>query len=194
MVMNPFQRRDDPYMLVTGMVGVKMGDRLAQIGCAHGGRLGAIAAKVGLSGQAVAFVTDEASAARARKGAADAGVLVEIETSSPVRLEAADEAFDVAVVDDTGGAMAMLRPELRVSAVRELLRILRPGGRAVVIRAIPRGGIGALLTRAQSGPSWNANRSLEAEGFRAVRTLAERDGLAFVEGIKPRPASAEAPQ
>jgi hypothetical protein len=172
------------------MAGVKMGDRFAQIGCAHGGRLAAVAGKVGLSGRAVVFVADQDSDARARKGAEQAGVLVEIERASPTRLEAEDGAFDVTVVDDTGGALAMLRPEYRVDAVRELLRVLRPGGRTIVIRAVPRGGIGALFTRAQSGPPWNPVRVLEAEGFKAVRTLAERDGLVFVEGVKPRDVTA----
>src|SRR2546426_9868013 len=32
-----FLKRSDPYQLVVGMTGVKMGDRLVQIGCADGG-------------------------------------------------------------------------------------------------------------------------------------------------------------
>jgi SAM-dependent methyltransferase len=190
MLPNPFKGRDEPHVLVVRMVGVKMGDRLAQIGCAHGGRLGAVAAKVGLSGRAVAIVPDEASAERAKKGAAAAGVLVDIETAPPTRLPLDEESFDLAVVDDTAGLLGFLRPEDRVASIRELRRILRPAGRAMIIGAAPRGGIGALLTRAQSGPpftaSGDANRALEADGFISVRTLAERDGLVFVEGIKPR--------
>src|SRR5712692_7482822 len=119
-MLNPFQRGSDLYMLVVGMTGVKMGDRLAQIGCAHGGRLGAVAAKVGLSGRAVAIVPDQSSAARARKGAADAGVLVEIEIAPPTRLPADEGAFDLAVVDDTGGLFGTMRAEDRVAAIREL--------------------------------------------------------------------------
>ena len=187
---NPFQRGTNPYMLVVGMTGVKMGDRIVQIGCAHGGRLGAVAAKVGLSGRAVAIVPDESSAARARKGAADAGVLVEIEIAPPTRLPAEDGAFDLAAVDDTGGLFGTMRPEDRVVAIRELLRILRPGGRVMIVGASPRGGLGALLTRAQSGPpfasSGLAAQALQADGFKSVRTLAEREGLVFIEGIKAR--------
>jgi hypothetical protein len=60
----------------------------------------------------------------------------------------------------------------------------------LVIGAAPRGGLGAVLSRTQSGPpfvaSGDANKALEADGFRSVRTLAEREGLVFVEGIKPR--------
>jgi hypothetical protein len=32
--------------------------------------------------------------------------------------------------------------------------------------------------------------ALQAGGFKSVRTLAEREGLVFVEGIKPRKVSA----
>jgi len=42
------------------MTGVKMGDRFAQVGCPDGGRLAAVALKVGLSGRAVAIVPDAA--------------------------------------------------------------------------------------------------------------------------------------
>lgn len=186
MLMNPFRRGDDSYRLVVGMTGVKMGDRLVQVGCAHGGRLAAVAGKVGLSGRAVAVVPDEASAARARKGAAAAGVLVEIEIAPPARLPVDDGAFDLAVIDDTGGLLGAMREEDRAAAIREVVRALRPGGRSIVIGAAPRGGIGALLTRAESGPGFDAPRALEAEGFKSARTLAERNGLKFVEGIKPR--------
>jgi hypothetical protein len=83
-----------------------------------------------------------------------------------------------------------MRPEGRVASIRELVRVLRPGGRVLVIGAVPRGGLGAVLSRTQSGPpfvaSGDATRALEADGFTSVRTLAEREGLVFVEGIKPR--------
>ncbi|HEY2904350.1 MAG TPA: methyltransferase domain-containing protein, partial [Vicinamibacterales bacterium] len=101
MLPNPFARGNDPHMLVVRMVGAKMGDRLAQIGCAHGGRMAAVAAKVGLSGRAVAVVPDDVSAARAEKGAAAEGVLVEIQQAPPTRLPLDDGSIDLAIVDDT---------------------------------------------------------------------------------------------
>lgn len=180
-----FRRRDDPYMLVVSMTGVKMGDRMAQVGCAHGGRLAAIAGKVGLSGRAVAIVPDEATAGRVSKAASQAGVLVEVEIAPPTRLPAADIEFDVVVIDDTGGLLETMSAEDRAATVRETVRVLRPGGRVIVISAVPRSGLGALFTRAPSGPRFDPAPLLQA-GFRSVRTLAERDGLAFVEGLKPR--------
>ena len=53
-------KRQDPYSLVVGMTGVKLGDQVLQFGCAHGGPLAAVAATVGLSGRATAVVTDAA--------------------------------------------------------------------------------------------------------------------------------------
>jgi SAM-dependent methyltransferase len=186
MAMNPFARRGAPHALAVSMTGVKMGDRFVQIGCADGGRLGAIASKVGLSGRAAAVVPDADAAVRARRGAEAAGVLVDVEIAPPLD----DASFDLAVVDDTAGFFGSLRAEDRVAAVREALRILRPGGRAMVIGAAPRGGLGALLSRAQSGPPFTASGgaalALQADGFASVRLLAEREGLVFVEGIKPR--------
>jgi ubiquinone/menaquinone biosynthesis C-methylase UbiE len=185
-----FLKKDNPYLLIVGMTGVKMGDRFVQVGCAHGGRLAAVATKVGLSGRAALVAPDEASAARARKAAEEAGVLVEIEVARPAQLPLADDEFDLAVVDDTAGLFGTMRPEERVASVRELVRVLRPGGRVLVVGTAPRGGLGALLSRTQGGPpfvaSGDATRSLEADGFKSVRTLAEREGLVFVEGIKPR--------
>jgi SAM-dependent methyltransferase len=163
-----------------------MGDRVAQIGCAHGGRLAAIASPVGLSGRAVAIVPDDDAAARARQGAADGGVLVEVDVAPPTRLPLEDDAFDLAVIDDTGGMLSSMRGEDRVHVVREALRILRPGGRVMVIGALPRGGLGALFGRVPAEPSLDPAPSLQADGFKSVRTLAERDGLRFTEGIKAR--------
>ena len=149
-------------------------------------------ARSGLSGRAVVVAPDEPSAARARKAAEDAGVLVEVEVAAPTQLPLADDEFDLAVVDDTAGLFGTMRPEGRVAATRELVRVLRGGGRVLVVGAVPRGGLGAVLSRTQSGPpfvaSGDATKALEADGFKSVRTLAEREGLVFVEGIKPRQA------
>jgi ubiquinone/menaquinone biosynthesis C-methylase UbiE len=185
-MLNPFRSGSDPQLLVVGMTGVKLGERFAQIGCAHGGRLGAVAAKVGLTGRAVAFVSDDAAAARAQQGAADAGVLVEIELAPSTRLPAEDEGFDLVVIDDTGGFLGTLDTDARRATIREALRILRAGGRVMVIGSAARSGLGAWLTRRPAGPPSDPAPALQSDGFKSVRTLAEREGLVFVEGIRPR--------
>jgi SAM-dependent methyltransferase len=185
-----FLKRQDPHGLVVGMTGVKLGDRLLHIGCAHGGRLGAIAAKVGLSGRAVALVFDHASADRATKGAADAGVLIEVEIGAPARIGLDDESIDLAVVDDTAALVDGLNDQDRVNLVREIGRVLRPGGRVLIIGGAARGGLSKLFgggaVASSFATSGAAKHTLESQGFKLVRTLAERDGLIFVEGVKPR--------
>jgi ubiquinone/menaquinone biosynthesis C-methylase UbiE len=184
----PFLRKTDPHALAVAMTTTKMGDQLLQIGCADGGRLGAIAVKVGLSGRAVAVVPDEDSAVRAKRGAAEAGALVDVHMAPVTKLPLENDEFDLAIVDDTGGLLATMRPEDRVALVRETARVLKPRGRVIVIGAVPRGGLGAIFTRAQSGPSFNPQPLLEADGFRFVRLLGEREGLKFVEGLKTVPS------
>jgi SAM-dependent methyltransferase len=193
MWLNPFVRRRDSHTLLVSMTGAKMGDRVAFIGCANGARLAAIAAKVGLSGRAVAVVPDESSASRAHKGAENAGVLVEVEVASVARTPLDDAACDLAVVDDTGGLFEAMSADERARAVREVVRILRPGGRVVFVGAAPAAGLARLLGRSPASPSLassgEASRTLEANGFSTVRTLAEREGQVFIEGIKPRAKS-----
>jgi ubiquinone/menaquinone biosynthesis C-methylase UbiE len=184
--MIPFRRKLDPHMLAIGMAGVKMGNQIAQIGCANGGRLGAIAAKVGLSGRAVAIVPEENAAARATKGAAAAGVLVDVEIAPPTRLPLDANAFDLVIIDDSGGLLATLSVEERGQAVREALRILKPGSRVMVIGAAPRDGFGTLFRRSPSGPPFDAKPLLEGGGFKFARVLGEREGLRFLEALKPR--------
>lgn len=184
--MFPGRRRDNPHALFVGMIDIRLGDRVAQIGCADGSRLAAIAGKVGLSGRAVVVVDDEASAARAKKGAEHGGVLVEIEQSPLTTLPLDDGSIDLVVIDDTGGRFSNATPETRAALIKEVLRALRPGGRVMVIGAAARGGLGALLSRAQQGPSVDPEPWLQSDGFTAVRRLAEREQLQFTEGIKPR--------
>ena len=180
-----FRGKANPYMLIVGMTGVKMGDRMLQIGCSDAGALAAVAAKVGLSGRAVAVVRDAAAAARVQKAARREGVLVEIETSAPPGLPVEDTDFDFVVIDDAHGAFAAEAGDTQASTVREAVRILKPGGRVLVISGQPATGLGALFGRS-SPPAFDAGPPLEAGGCRFVRLLGEREGLRFVEGTKAR--------
>ncbi len=190
MALNPFARRGaDPHMLAVSMTGVKLGDRVAFVGCAHAPRLAAIATKVGLSGRAAAVVRDDAAAARVNKAAANEGVLVEIDVADVKALPYADAEFDVAVLDDTGGLLEQLQDADRAAVAREVARVLRPGGRIVVIGGGGPSGLARLVSSAPVSPlvtSGAVHAILDANGFSIVRTLAEREGLVFVEGLKPR--------
>ena len=82
-----------------------------------------------------------------------------------------------------------LSEDERVSLAREIARILRPGGRVVVLGGGEPTGFVKLLSKGPASPlvlSGEMNTLLTANGFGIVRTLAEREGLVFIEGLKPR--------
>ena len=81
-----FRKGPDPNALLLAMTGVQMGDRLLLIGCADRAIVAVLAAKVGLSGQTTVVAFDDADAERARRTAAQAGVLVELNVSRPSAL------------------------------------------------------------------------------------------------------------
>lgn len=183
-----FRKGEGKHALALAMTGVKLGDRLLQIGCSEPSLLGAIAAKVGLSGRACALVESEADAARAQREAGRVGALIEVETGSPDRLAHPDASFDLIVIDNLGGLLSGLKPETRVRCLREVYRALAPRGRAIVMERSARPGLGGLFRREPIGSLYSSSggaiASLKAEGFRAVRLLAKRDGLAFFEGSR----------
>lgn len=187
---NPFARRGgDLHRLAVSMTGVKLGDRVAFVGVPDPGRVAAIAAKVGLSGRAAAVVPDADAVTRVDKAAANAGVLVDTDVAGVQRLPYGDSEFDLAVCDDTGALLEQLSEDHRGAVAREVARILRPGGRVVVVGGGEPAGLNKLLSKPPASPlvvSGAISALLGANGFGIVRTLAEREGLVFVEGLKPR--------
>ena len=189
--MSFFRRSGDKHALAIAMTGVKLGDRLLNIGCTDASLLGAISAKVGLSGRACAIVPSEADAARARRGAEKGGVLLEIEPGQMDNFPFDTASFDLIVLDNQDGLLSSMRPEQRVSTLQQAHRTLVPRGRIVIVERAPRAGLGALFRSPGSAPvdphylaSGGAVAALQAEGFRASRHLAERDGLSFFEGVR----------
>lgn len=171
------------------MSGVRMGERLLQIGLDHPALAGMIAAKVGLSGSAAAAVEDSDSAARAHASAADAGVLMDVQTAPLTRLPFPDAGFDVVVVHTARGRLPSLDAGTRASALGECYRVLRHGGRVVAIEAGRRGGLSSLFgSGAIANPEYEKAggtiAALESAGFRPVRLVGDLEGFRFIEGLK----------
>ena len=185
-----FRRSGEKHGLAIAMTGIKLGDRFLQIGCTDASLVAALGSKVGLSGRACAIVSSEADAARARRGAENGGVLLEIEMSTHLdTFPFEDAAFDLIVLDNQEGLLSTMRPEHRVACLQQAHRTLAPRGRIVVVERGPRGGLGALFRSRQPvdphyQSSGGAVTALKAEGFKAARLLAERDGLSFFEGVR----------
>lgn len=161
-------RAMDP--LQVAMTGVRMGERYLQIFCSDTTLTQGLASKTGLSGVAALAAADQRQAQQAEKAAQKAGALIDVRITPPTSLDWDAGAFDMVVIDNTGGAFTSLAEADRATCLSEARRVLRSGGRVEFIERLSQTSrADALLTDA---------------GFRPVRTLAERDGFRFVEGLK----------
>jgi ubiquinone/menaquinone biosynthesis C-methylase UbiE len=171
--------------LAVSMSGVKLGDRLLVVGCSDPALIAALATKAGLTGRACAVDDDGDSVVEAARVVQREGALIETARSTDGALPFEDASFDVVVLRSVLPAASK---ENRATRAAEALRVLRPGGRCMVVDGSTRSGLSALFGgssgveqyRAEGG----AQAALQASGFAAVRTLAEREGVSFVEGVK----------
>jgi SAM-dependent methyltransferase len=179
-------RKSSLDQLAVSMAGVKLGDRLLVVGCVDPRLIAQLAIKTGLTGRAFAIDEDERTVAAAAEIVSQEGALIETATApwGAAPLEA--ESFDVAVVRDL---LPHLTAAAREACLNEVRRILRPGGRCLVIDGKGRGRLIADVRSGPAAPDYRAAdspvRALTAQGFRAARILAEREGLLFAEAVKP---------
>jgi SAM-dependent methyltransferase len=165
------------------MSGVRMGERVLQVGIDDPAIAGAIAAKVGVSGRAAFAVADERGAAAARKTAEDAMALADVEIARLPTLPFGDGSFDLVVLNARYHAPeAGTLPEL----LRQSHRVLRPGGRLLTLEAGTPVGPAAWLRGSKAPAASGMAAALTAAFFRPVRVLADRDGYLFTEGLKPQ--------
>jgi len=163
-------RAMDP--LQVAMTGVRMGERYLQIFCGDTTLTAGLATKTGLSGQAALAALDETHAVRARNVANKAGALIDVQvTSAASPLPWDRESFDMVVIDNTGGHFTELRDDDRAVLSQNARETLRQGGRVELIERV----------RTPDGAS---EAALRTAGFKPVRTLAEKGGFPFIEGLK----------
>jgi ubiquinone/menaquinone biosynthesis C-methylase UbiE len=173
-----------PRDLAISMVGVKLGDRLLQLACGDGVLFAALGAKVGLTGRACAIDASRDGVTRGQRAASAAGVLVEIAEAPYHALPHDTGSFDIVVVYDVVGTLSAGD---RAACLREARRVLRAGGRCIIVERTGRRGLAALFGSPSVNPEYarsgGAEAALRAAEFVAVRTLAEREGLRFAEGV-----------
>jgi SAM-dependent methyltransferase len=162
-----------------------MGERALQIGIDNATLAGLLASKPGLSGHSVIAVADAARSARAQRACADAGVLVDVHAGALDALPLRDGDIDVTIVHASDTSIADMDDASRDGLFRECHRVLRIGGRLILVASLPDGRVGALFRRRPTRelPPDQILTSLQRAGFRA-RLLAEREGYRFCEGLK----------
>jgi ubiquinone/menaquinone biosynthesis C-methylase UbiE len=171
--------------LAIAMSGIRMGERLLQIGIDTPPVTSLLAAKPGLSGASSIVLIDEATAAQARRAVSETGALVDIAVHALDALPFDNGSFDLVVFHNRTGQLSSHVTGDDVRALGECHRVLRSGGRIVMLESgTPSGLIAKFRGRKEQGQPDAAIRALEAAGFRAVRMLGDRDGYRFVEGLK----------
>ena len=159
--------------LSVSMTGVRMGERFLQIGCSDKALLSGLAAKVGLSGSAAVAARNAAEVKRAEAIARHVGALIdvtEVDLNRDWPFESST--YDMIVIDDTASEF---RGFDDVTAVlRQARGSVRPGGRIEIVTKVD-----------TPHDTVDFQQRLTDAGFKPVRILAERNGLRFVEGLRP---------
>jgi ubiquinone/menaquinone biosynthesis C-methylase UbiE len=166
-----FRKGEARDALAVAMTGVKLGDRFLSVGLRDPALIAALATKAGLTGHACATDADPARASGGAGVIEAEGALIEAVHAPWDALPYEQASFDVVLVRDV---LSTLEPNQKIRCASEVLRVLRGGGRVVVVEG---------TKRARVHPQ-SLIPALKDAGFAAVRVLAEADHTIFVEGIK----------
>ena len=175
--------------LAVSMTSVRAGERVLEIGVNNPAVAHAIANKVGLTGLAIIVVPNDALADRLRGYSADDASTAEVRIEPLDHLPFEDHTYDVVVVHNTEGLLPGLDADLRQRAVRDWLRVLRVGGRMIVLDPGKPTGMRGLLgggSRHQAVAGGDTLSTLQSAGVGSVRVLGDREGYRFIEGVRPR--------
>ena len=173
-----FRKGLSPHHTAIAMVGPKSGDRIVVVGAIDPDLAAGIALVTGLNGSTTVCDSDPAARERVDAAAARAGALVEFQEAPGPSLPIDDASHDVVVLH------ASATPDTARLNLGEPLRVLRPGGRIVIIDGVRAAG----LFKSRNAPSRRAKddvlRALDEAGTRGRRQLADVDGVAYYEARK----------
>jgi ubiquinone/menaquinone biosynthesis C-methylase UbiE len=165
------------------MVAARAADSVAILGApgpVEAALAGEIGLDTGLNGRTLVIDVGTEARARVEAAAAKAGALVEFEWAPVTMLPIDAGTFDVAVINRQ---LASLDGQNRVACCQEALRIIKnPNGRVVVIEGVRRPGLfGLFPTKLPGLPPEEVKDALTRAGAKAVRLLADVDGVVFFE-------------
>lgn len=163
------------------MIGAKSSDDVLFLGASHLEVAAATGEITKLNGRTLVVDQDAGANARTEAAAVEAGGIVEFlhAPAESVPLNAAT--FHIVVAAhlpewSSGGDQRL----------HEAMRLLRPGGRVILIYGEPKRGLLSSKTPAPQPPQDDVVSHLTSAGFNGARRLAESEGVAYYEARKPR--------
>jgi ubiquinone/menaquinone biosynthesis C-methylase UbiE len=160
------------------MVGPKAGDRIVVVGATDPDLAAEIALVTGLNGTTTVCDPDPAARERVDAAAAKAGALVEFQETSGPSLPVDDASHDVVVL------LAGRSSDAPRLDLEEPLRVLRSGGRIVIVDGVRTTGLFKPRSVAPRLEKDDVLQALDRAGTRARRQLADVDGVAYYEARK----------
>jgi len=178
------RRRDRPFDPAVAMLGVKGSDRVLFCGAGEPALAGAVGVITSLNGQTTVVDRRTGADTQVAAAAAAAGGLVDFEDAPLTLLPFDTDHWDVAVIVDD---LRALEGEA-AQALSEAIRVVRPGGRIVLLNRVSRPGLFGLVRGAEASaePAEKIVATLTAAGLRAARLLAEVEGVRYFEAVKAR--------
>jgi ubiquinone/menaquinone biosynthesis C-methylase UbiE len=169
--------------LIVSMTGLRLGDSVLFLGCHDPKAIAQVAVKPGLSGRVCAVDADRDRVTAAEAAAQAEGALLEAATAPLDALPFEAGSFDAIIAIRL---ISHLAQDARRAAFREAFRVVRSGGRCVVVEEGTSRGLAGLFSSAAPIGAAEIESVLQDGGFRGVRTLADRSRLLFLEGARPK--------
>ncbi|MFJ8196811.1 class I SAM-dependent methyltransferase [Streptomyces sp. NPDC096152] len=184
-------RRRRAFTELAALSGARPGDRVLDVGCGTGYLTRRMAARTGPEGEVTGVDPSPTVLAHARRkggGGRDAAPCVYREGIAEA-LDLPDASFDTVV---TSLMLHHLPEDLRPKALREMRRVLRPGGRLLVVEfRPPRSGVGRHLVLAGLGHAMAHHRVdllerlVEDQGFDVRASGDVHPWLRYVQAGRP---------
>ncbi|MGW7610565.1 class I SAM-dependent methyltransferase [Streptomyces sp. NPDC054766] len=183
-------RRNRAFSRLAALSGAETGDRVLDVGCGTGYLTRRMAAAVGPEGTVTGVDPSPSVLAYARRrNRAGQGAACTYREGVAEALDLPDGSFDTVV---TSLMLHHLPEELRPAALQEMWRVLRPGGRLLVVEfRPPRSAVGRHLVHGGLGHAMSHNQTdlldgfITGAGFEIRGSGDVRPWLTYVQGVRP---------